>query len=443
MNISDTLKKIEKALDLRFERDTSLYISKEDTEKIKKALYNSQFQNVNAFIKKFGNKIVGKIILKNSWLIDFQKNKKELKKIFDSIDRNFLAEIAKDIVEDKVFSTLEFKLFINQYYLKSFPIDKCESIYKDKNERVENRSICLRRYLKKKYILENPVSHIVRFIDEQFKQYPKIYEYLQIKDPDFLSSVFKDYDNISEIYKWIIEYKITDRKDKVWHHLFLLKKEIALTTIYDYISKYPSWDNFTTKYLIQKVLAKLNQSEDFQEKIINLYKNNRSIRLLFIHMIEPPKFKNKKLANSILDEFENIGLPNKSENSVKKIREWEESSSNNYKTKDEIIADMNNNQDFENLKTLNYFFYKFSNTSNDVILNAYYNLYYDDNIVLVLSYFLAKTLEKREIDKELEAIEYIEKITYYIDKLKINTKYSKAFLEKNNKLDVLAKFNKR
>ena len=50
MNILNTLKKVEKALDLRFERDSSLYISKEDTESIKEFLYNSKFQNINAFM---------------------------------------------------------------------------------------------------------------------------------------------------------------------------------------------------------------------------------------------------------------------------------------------------------------------------------------------------------------------------------------------------------
>ena len=103
MDISNTLKKVEKALDLRFERDSSLYISKEDTEKIKEALYNSKFQNINAFIKKFGNKIVGKIILNNSWLINFSRNERELKKIFNSIEREFLGDISKDIIEDKIF----------------------------------------------------------------------------------------------------------------------------------------------------------------------------------------------------------------------------------------------------------------------------------------------------------------------------------------------------
>ena len=89
MDISNTLKKVEKALDLRFERDSSLYISKEDTEKIKEALYNSKFQNINAFIKKFGNKIVGKIILNNSWLIDFSRNERELKKFLIVLRESF------------------------------------------------------------------------------------------------------------------------------------------------------------------------------------------------------------------------------------------------------------------------------------------------------------------------------------------------------------------
>jgi len=196
MSISNTLKKVEKALDLRFEQDSSLYISKEDTEKIKEALYKSQFQNINAFIKKFGNKIVGKVILSNSWLISFNNNKYELEKIFKNIDKKFLGDISKDIIEDKIFSATEFKLFIKQYYLESIPLKDCARIYKDSNEVIQNRVTSFKRYLKEEYILENSSSNIVRFIDNEFRDYPEIYDHIQIKNSNFLSSIFNNYNDL-------------------------------------------------------------------------------------------------------------------------------------------------------------------------------------------------------------------------------------------------------
>ena len=374
MDISDTLKKVEKALDLRFERDSSLYISKEDTEHIKEALYNSKFQNINAFIKKFGNKIIGKIILNNSWLIDFNRNGKELKKIFDAIDREFLKEISKDIIEDKKFSTSEFKLFIKQYYLESIPLEDCPKIYQDTNELIESRVTCFKRYLKEKYILENSASYIVRFIDSEFRDYPKIYNHIQTKDSSFLSSIFNGYTDIDDVIEWIISNKITDRRDRVWNNLFLSNKDIALQKSVDYISTYPSWDNNISKYLIQRVLARFDNVDGFEESIIELYNNNWGIRLLFIHMLEPPKFKSKKLAHTILDRFIDIGLPNKNENAVEKIISWQDDSSSKqgFKNIQEIIDSIENvKHNFSNFKTLDYYSSQLNRTNKDIILELY------------------------------------------------------------------------
>ena len=80
MDISESLSKIEKSLNLRFEKDNTLYISKKDEEEIKKALFNFRTQPIEALIKKLGNKIVSLIILRNSWLI----------KRFDKTTQNFL-----------------------------------------------------------------------------------------------------------------------------------------------------------------------------------------------------------------------------------------------------------------------------------------------------------------------------------------------------------------
>ena len=449
MDVSNTLKKVEKALDLRFERDSSLYISKEDTESIKNALYNSKFQNINAFIKKFGNKIVGKIILNNSWLIDFTRNERELKKIFDAIDREFLGDISKNIIEDKKFSTSEFKLFIKQYFLESIPLKDCPKIYKDSNELIKSRVTCFKRYLKEEYILENSASSIVRFIDSEFNSYPEIYNHIQTKDTRFLISIFNTYNDIEALLKWIVVNKTTDRKDKVWNNLFLSNKEIALEVSVNHIKNNPNWDNTITKYLIQRVLVKFDKVNDFEDDIVELYNNHWGIRLLFLHMIEPPKFKDKDLAHSLLDRFEDIGLPNKSERSVEKTKSWSESNGSNqgFKNRDEMIKSITDgNQDFSNLKTLDYYIFHLNKTEKEIILDAYYNFSFENNLKLLLSYYLARFLSKRTIPKyfyELNNVDYINEITNFIVKLNINTEFSKKFLEENQKYEELANFNRR
>ena len=116
-----SLSKIEKSLNLRFEKDNTLYISKKDEEEIKKALFNFRTQPIEALIKKLGNKIVSLIILRNSWLIKrFDKTTQNfLKKIFSQVDENFLKEISQDIINDRIYSSIEFKEFIEGFNITS------------------------------------------------------------------------------------------------------------------------------------------------------------------------------------------------------------------------------------------------------------------------------------------------------------------------------------
>ena len=70
----------------------------------------------------------------------------------------------------------------------------------------------------------------------------------------------------------------------------------------------------------------------------------------------------------------------------------------------------------------------------------------DMSVKYILSYYLAGFLKKRTIPKyfnNINSVEYIEQITEYIEKLNINTTYSKKFLEDNQKYELLSKFNRR
>ena len=71
-------------------------------------------------------------------------------------------------------------------------------------------------------------------------------------------------------------------------------------------------------------------------------------------MLEPDKFKNKDLANHILDQFEDIGLPNKSEKNIEQIRNWNESNNlKGFQNRDDLIQDINNGKHCKLRKTQN------------------------------------------------------------------------------------------
>jgi hypothetical protein len=447
MSVQDTLKKVKKALDLRFEKDRTLYISKEDTDKIKQALSKSRFQNIQALIKKLGNKVVVKVILKNSWLISFNnKNRKYLENIFNSVDKSFLGEAVKDVVEDRIFSTTEFKTFIEGYYLQNIELRKCRKIYQNENKKIENRIICFERYLKEDYILNNSSSNSIRYINQELTAYPAIYNYLQNKKTHFLASIFKDTQDKDVIAKWIIENKLTDRKDIIWHNLFLSLENIAFKATVEYISSNPTWDDKITKYLIQKILKSFSKVTSFEDEIVELYENNYQIKLLFIRLLEPPKFKDKDLAHSILDKFEKNGFPRNSEKSVENIRKWKESQKGFISIAEIIDNIKQSNQDFSNKRLLEFYSIQFRQTDQNVILELYKNYKDEDKVIRIISYYLVTFLHKKDIPKHfkgIDAIAYIDKIAEYIERLYLKTNFAKRFLEENDKHEIVAKLNRR
>jgi len=69
-----------------------------------------------------------------------------------------------------------------------------------------------------------------------------------------------------------------------------------------------------------------------------------------------------------------------------------------------------------------------------------------NSVKYIICYYLAGFLKKRAIPKyfkSIDSIDYINQITEYIEKLNINTDYSKEFLEENNKNELLSKFKRR
>lgn len=94
-NILENLKKIEKALDLSFQSDSTLYISKEDSNQIYKYLHENNAKKIlqKAKILKNGHEVVAKVVLENSYLLTDSKVFKDLREIFLEVDSNYADQI--------------------------------------------------------------------------------------------------------------------------------------------------------------------------------------------------------------------------------------------------------------------------------------------------------------------------------------------------------------
>ena len=450
MDISDTLKKVDKSLNLRFERDSSLYISKDDEEKVKEALFKSNYQDVSSLSKKLGNKVLAKVIVNNNWLVDMRKGQKTIQDIFRTLDSNFLLKIIDGIIQDKIYSTNEFKAFIEIYYSKVVPLKDCLNFVQDSNRVDSSRILYFKRYLIEDYLINHSTSNSIRFIDQQFSKNPELYSFVQNRNTSFLKDVFTNITDTEIIAEWIMDNKIQDIQDQVWKNLFISLGQDAFESVIEYLQNNGTYDDFT-KYLIQKILYKFAKLDNFQDEVEQLYRNHFKIRILFIHMIEPSKFGNKDISNQLLDRFEKIGIQNAGQKSVEPIRNWNLNnySSNGFKDLNEIIEKIDEkNQDFNRRNTLEFYYKQFSKTDFKTILELFNKHKDDKRVINILSYYyLILFLEIGKSFIKLKVIEseqeYVDKITHFAELFNINTEFSRKFLHKYNKDELFLKFNRR
>ncbi|PTB30969.1 hypothetical protein [Photobacterium phosphoreum] len=455
-NIDDTFIRIEKALDLRFEADTTLYISKEDTDKIKSCLANNNFQNIAAIAMKLGNKVVVKVILKNSWLINFYAvkksgNKNRLKNILNSLPNDYFISIAEDIIIDRVYSSIEFKEFIESIYYNKIPIRACERNYKNLKLKLNCRIICFSRYMRELYSCDNIGANTVRKISQVFEEYPDI---ALNTNGELLACLTCEMLDQAVTAQWIIEHKINKKTDEIWSSGLLSLGKIGFDeSIYYVIDKSDS-RNETSKHLIEKICPKFfskSKSDDIDyliQSIVNLYKTSHIYRYNLLKMLTPNTFFDKDIANNILDQFElHIeSLPSTSK-FVSEIRNWTKDERNGYDSIESMRNEFKQNHDLTNIKTLKYLSRQLSKTNIEKIIGLYAESDKEEiKIRLILSYYFA-TCFSRKPPEELSdidfTVEYVNNICHYIESERIITIHSKLFLEKYNKIEIITKLFER
>ncbi|MCD9529471.1 hypothetical protein [Photobacterium carnosum] len=455
-NIDDAVYRIEKALDLRFEADTTLYISKEDTEKVKLCLANHNFQNITAIATKLGNKVVAKVILKNSWLINFSAvkksgNKNRLENIFSGLANNFFLSIAEDVITDRVYSTIEFKEFIEGIYYNKVPIKLCQKYYERSTLKLNCRVVCFSRYIQELYIWNNPGAYTVRKIDQVFEQYPDIASSI---DGGLLACLTSKMPDQTIVAQWIIEHKINKKTDEIWSSGLLSLGKIGFDESLNYVIDKSDSRNETSKHLIEKICPKFfykSKRDDIDyliQSIVNLYKTSHIYRYNLLKMLTPNTFFDKNIANNILDQFElHIeSLPSTSK-FVSEIRNWTKDERNGYDSIESMRNEFKQNHDLTNIKTLKYLSRQLSKTNIEKIIELYAKSDKEEiKIRLILSYYFATCFFKKS-SEELSVIdftvEYVNDICHYIESERIITIHSKLFLEKYNKIEIITKLFER
>lgn len=445
--LADTYKRIEKSLNIRFEADSSLYISKEDEEKVKRALSYGHEKNLSALAKNLGNKIVAAVILKNSWLVQqssIKTCKKIMVEILGSLDQSFVLDIAGNIVNDNVYSSIEFKRFIEKYYFDCIPIAECRKLYRNNSKKIEIRAQCFARYIYDYYISEQSGEKTAKTISYELNKYADIKNYLN-RVSQILPDALSEIDDKSGLVEWIINNTLFNPDERYWESILLSFKEVALESGCQYITNNPYYEDKKTKYLIQKIFPRLSICCGFEDKVISLFKENIGVRIYFIHMIQPSKFKDKILAQKILESFENIGVNPNWERHIAIIKEWQIGGVVFIKAKDVVDYIDTQRSDMENVRVLSFYTSKIRN--KQALIKELYDIYKDRiDIRDILSNYFANSLKFGKKD-DLESIsltqDYIDKISFFLEKDHINNTHAQDFLAKHQKFGILEKLNRR
>lgn len=453
-NVDNAVLRIEKALDSRFEADTTLYISKKDTDKIKICLANNNYQNISVMAAKLGEKVVAKVILKNGWLINFNVirksgNKRKLENILNGIEDGYFIEIAGNIVRDRVYTSLEFKEFIESIYYKKVPLKDCKKHYENESLKIKCKVICFSRHIEELYVLENSGSYTVRYISRVFEQYPDIAYHT---DVNLLSKITSMIEDKKDVAKWIIENKIQKKTDHLWS-VGLLSLDIAgFDASISYIIKMQGVRDEASRHLIEKIIpkffAKCDNTDHLSNIIITIYNDYYEYRYNLIKMLTPSTFFDKDTANNLLDYFEEKAEPPVSASKfITEIRSWEKTIRNGYKSVEVMREELAGNHDLSNHKTLTFFSKQLIKTDMFLILSLYDEIDKEDNkFKVILSYCFAN-YHRRKVPDLLERKQfttgYVDCISNFIESEMIKTPFSKSFLEKNSKFDIIAKLFER
>jgi len=453
-NVTNAVYRIEKSLNLRFEADTTLYISKEDTDKIKFCLANNNFQNISAIATKLGAKVVAKVMLKNSWLINFSAvkktgNTKKLENMFSNLTNDFFVAIADDIISDRVYSSIEFKEFIESIYYKKIPIKLCQRHYENSKFKLNCRIICFSRYIQEQYVWNNPGAHTVRKIDQVLEQYPEIASNI---DGELLARLTPEMPDQKVIAQWIIDNKIKKKTEQIWSSGLLSLGKTGFGATINFVTDNLDSRNETCKHLIEKICPKFFAKSDdvdyLAQSIVNLYKTNSTYRYNLLKMLTPNNFFDKTIANELLDQFESHieSLPNVL-NFVSEIRNWTKDERNGYDSIENMRCEFTKNHDITNLKTLKYLSRQLQKTDMIKTIGLYDESDKEDTkLRTILSHYFATQCFRNPstaFNNLIFPVKYVDDIGRFIESERIKTPHSKSFLEKHNKIELITKLFER
>lgn len=317
MAILDALKRIEKSLDCRFEKNDKLYIDRQTKYLIRNKVRYAQWEYIfqELYIKEnISANILMSEIIKDSWLIqgrlDEVAYKTYIKPIIDCVNSNIFYEIVEDILSEKIDSNKDFKYKLIEVYYSKIGMEKLRENIDKKNkyladERIAN--ICIDR------IFESNKK-----LDFKLESFSEIYEVckamkLASRERQIMGK-FKTLFDInrkqgSEIIEFIFERYIAKNVDneKFWLSVMNLSELESLKFVERYSGRSTSiwgqgvsYDRFLLRSLLQGIFVENLNGEYKLQTIDTLERIWDNSRIHSDINFECEKFSNEHIRKDIL-----------------------------------------------------------------------------------------------------------------------------------------------
>lgn len=153
--LKETLERIQKALNQRFEKNADLYIPVEEIERIKEALYEGKYGLLEGLMKanKYPAEILTKVFIKNAWLIGLSKKGKHaygpLFEVMGNCKHTYLDELmSTEVFNNSLDMDKKIRIKLIENYIHITDKNICSALFCANAEFLNNPRLRVRCLLK-------------------------------------------------------------------------------------------------------------------------------------------------------------------------------------------------------------------------------------------------------------------------------------------------------
>lgn len=283
-----TVGRISDALNRRFEKDASLYISNQQLLTIKELLSRNDFAKVFGLFatKEHSAEILAKAILNNAWLITKitqSEISRYIRPIFKVVNTSIVLPVVKDVIENKIQVPFELKDYLLQYYYMHAPLEECEDVLEDLEEsKLIVFKTCLVRVIREETSISRAYLKLHHYMDDDRLQNDRMlvaralnYKELDEDDKEYIiEKIYEDY-----IYDAIME---DEQIDICWVGALTQLGRVALEFVISELEDSGRNDKrkkvLTSGLILPVILSQPDITEEDLDTLIELYESNMEVR---------------------------------------------------------------------------------------------------------------------------------------------------------------------